>query len=403
MHKIILQNKITLLTEKTNTNTIVIAVNANVGSNHESEKIFGISHFLEHMLFEGTKKRPNAGIISNEIECLGGEFNAYTSNERTLFYIRTLSKHFDTALEIISDMVSNSIFVQEFIEKERKVILKEINMVTDEPRFHQWILFQKALFKKHPARNPTYGTVKTVNSISRNDLINYFRKHYSANNLSIAVVGNFTDENKIIKNVADKFSRLKAGGANEVISADEPEQKSPVEKIEKRSILNSYMVLGYRTPARETYESYVLDVVKAIFARGQSGKIVEAVRIKKGLAYEVNLLHDSNKGFGMFAVHLNSDKKNIPKIKKIIFDEFRKLKTISKNDIDIAKGFIEGHYLMDEEDNFKFAEKLLFWEQIKDAKLHYDYIGTIKKVAKEDILRVAGKYINENYTMVRIE
>ncbi len=403
MEKTILKNKITLLTEKNKTNTVVIAVNANVGSNHETEKIFGISHFLEHMLFEGTKKRPNAGIISNEIESIGGEFNAYTSNERTLFYIRVLSKYFDIALDIISDMVLNSIFRNDFIEKERKVILKEINMVTDEPRFHQWVLFQKVLFKKHPARNPTYGTVKAVNSISRNDLINYFRKHYSSNNISIAVVGNFADGQIIIKKVSEKFANLQAGEANKTIVSGEPEQNSPVEKIEKRKILNSYMVLGYRTPLRETYDSYILDVIKAIFARGQSGKIVEAVRIEKGLAYEVNLQHDSNKGFGMFAVYLNSDKKNIPKIKKIIFDEFRKLKNISKKDIDIAKGFIEGHYLMEEEDNFKLAEKLLFWEHIKDAKLHYDYIDTIKRVSKEDILKIAGKFINENYTTVRIE
>ena len=143
MEKRILHGGITLITEKRESNSIAIAVGVRVGSNNEPKNMHGVSHFLEHMLFEGTKKRPNATIISNEIESRGGEFNAYTSNERTVFYIKMLPKHFDIALDTISDMLLNSTFNPKFIEKEKKVILKEINMVIDEPRFHQWILFGK--------------------------------------------------------------------------------------------------------------------------------------------------------------------------------------------------------------------------------------------------------------------
>ena len=179
MHKYTLKNGLTLLFEKRATKTTAVEVTVKTGSNNESKKINGISHFIEHMLFEGTKTRKSSREIANEIEKLGGELNAYTSNERTAFFAKVLNKHFDKALEILSDIIKNPLFDKKNIEKERKVILKEINLVTDEPRFHQWILFQKTLFKKHPSKNPTYGTVEAVKTITKKDLLNYYHIYKS--------------------------------------------------------------------------------------------------------------------------------------------------------------------------------------------------------------------------------
>jgi predicted Zn-dependent peptidase len=201
MKKYILSNGLTILLEKRSTDSVTIMVTVRVGSNNEPENLLGISHFLEHMLFEGTKKRPSSTIIANEIERLGGELNAYTTNERTCFYIKVPKKHFDIALDIISDILQNPVFDKSAIEKERQIILKEINMVTDDPRFHQWILFQKTLFKKHPARNPTYGAIETVQKIRRDDLISYYNKHYTGTNMIISVVGG-------MGSIRDKIKRL---------------------------------------------------------------------------------------------------------------------------------------------------------------------------------------------------
>ena len=147
-----LKNGLTLIYEKKPLMSTAIEVLVKVGSNYENKNVFGISHFLEHMLFEGTKKRKGSRIISNEIETLGGEMNAYTTTDRTAFFIRILNKHFDKALDVLSDIIQNSTFDNKFVEKERKVILKEIDMVNDQPRFLQWILFQKNLFKKNNAK-----------------------------------------------------------------------------------------------------------------------------------------------------------------------------------------------------------------------------------------------------------
>src|SRR3989338_4535568 len=160
MKKYKLKNGITLLYEKKPSKSAAVEIMVKVGSNYEDKRIRGISYFIEHMLFEGTKKRKTSLEISNEIEKLGGEMNAYTSNEVTAFFVKVLGKHFEKALDVLSDIIQNPLFDEKMVDKERKVLLKEINMVTDEPRFHQWILFTKTLFKKHPAKHPTYGSIQ---------------------------------------------------------------------------------------------------------------------------------------------------------------------------------------------------------------------------------------------------
>ena len=136
------------------------------GSWQDPNQYPGVAHFLEHLLFEGTKKRPSNWAISREIEKVGGEFNAYTTNERTCFYVRVLKKHIDMAIEILADIMQNSLLRREDIEREKKVVLKEIDLVLDEPRFYQWILLQKSLFKKHPCRYPTYGDKKHIKNLN---------------------------------------------------------------------------------------------------------------------------------------------------------------------------------------------------------------------------------------------
>ncbi len=399
MQKTALKNGLTIITQSKQSDSTSIVITINVGSNNEVKEINGISHFIEHMLFEGTKHRKSSTIIANEIEKLGGDLNAYTSNERTVFFIKVPKKHFDVALNIISDIIQNPLFDKTSIEKERNIILKEINMVTDEPRFHQWILFQKTLFKKHPTKNPTYGTIEAVKSITRNDLIDYYKKYYIPNNMIISVVGNVKNVNKKIEK---SFKNFKKGKEIKIKAIKEPEQRSIQKKTEKKKILNSYMVLGCKTAKRNEKEAYVLDVVKAILGRGQSGKIIEEIRNKRGLAYEVNVLHDSNKDYGFFAVYLNTDKKKINEAVKIILNEFKKLKRVKEKEINDAKGFIEGQLILEKEDTRHLADLTAFWEMIEDAKLAKNYIKEIKKIKKKDIIRVVDKYLTKKYALAVI-
>ena len=265
MEKLKLNNGLTIILEKKPTETVTIQATVKTGSNNENKQINGISHFIEHMVFEGTKKRANSRIISNEIESLGGELNAYTSNERTSFYVKVPKKHINKALDIIADIIQNPLFDERTIEKERKIILKEINLHKDEPRFHQWVLFSSVLFRKHPAKLPAYGTVEAVKKINRKNLLNYYHSYYTPNNIIISVVGNFNKN--MLPGIKEQFKNFKPRIFKNQKKIIEPKNKKIILKKEKRSILSSYMVLGYKTVSRTNKDSYVLDVIKSISVR----------------------------------------------------------------------------------------------------------------------------------------
>ena len=400
MLKYKLKNGITLIFEKTSSKSVAVEVMFRVGSNFESKNMAGISHFLEHMLFEGTRKRKDSREIANEIEKYGGEFNAYTTGDRTAFFIKIINKRFGIALDILSDMVSHPLFERKIIEKEKKVILKEINMVTDDPRLHQWILFQKALFEKHPAKNPTYGSVEAVKRFDRNHVSDYYFSHYIPNNMVIAIVGNVSDVKEKIERY---FGKLKPKKILRRPSVNEPCQTKMKKFIEKKKTLNSYMVLGYKTTSRTHADSYALDVIAAVLGRGQSGWMFDEIRNKRGLAYQVGINTEHESDYGMFAVYTGLDKKNIGKAKEIILQQFRRLQKITANDLNEAKMYIEGNHALQMEDNFHHADNLAVWETIKDSRLAESYLKNIKKVSIGDVRKVAEKYFNKNYTMAVIE
>lgn len=400
MKKYKLKNGITLIFEKNYSKSVAVEVMFKFGSNYETKNLAGAAHFLEHMLFEGTKNRKNSREIANEIEKYGGEFNAYTTGDRTAFFIKIINKRFEVALDILSDMVANPVFDKKTIEKEKQVVLKEINMVNDDPRSYQWILFQKILFDRHPAKNPTYGSIETVKKFDRQSIVDYHKSHYLPNNMIISVIGNVEN----IKSKIEKyFGRLKQGTTIIRQKFNEPAQTKAKKYSEKRKTFNSYMVFGYKAVPRTNKDSYVFDVASAVLGRGQSGWIFDEIRNKRGLAYQVGVNSEHESDYGLFAVYTNLDKKNIEKAKEIILQQFRRLEKLSNKDLEEAKTYIEGNNALQMEDNFHKADNLAFWEMIKDAKLAEEYIKNVKKVSINDVKRVAKKYLNDKYTLVVIE
>ena len=400
MEKYRLKNGITILFEKNSSKSVAVEIMFRVGSNYETAKEAGISHYLEHMLFEGTKKRKSSMEIANEIEKYGGEFNAYTIGDRTAYYIRIISSKFSKALEILSDMVINPVFDAKIMEKEKKVILREINMVTDDPRQHQWIMFQKNLFSRHPVRNPTYGSEKTVSSITRKMLFDYYRKHYSPDNMVVSVVGNVSNPKKEIEKY---FGIMKPIDVKAREDVNESVEEKPRKFTERRKINNSYMVLGYKTVPRLHKDSYVLDIIRGILGRGQSGWMFDEIRTKRGLAYQVGVVVEHEKDYGYFAAFCGLDRKKIGKAKEIILGQFRRLEKVSRKELEEAKTYIEGNHALIYEDNHERADELAYYHTIKDAALADKYIKEIRNVSVKDVRRVTKKYLNKNYTLVAIE
>ena len=398
MQKVVLDNGLTVIFERKRGKAVVVELMIKTGSNHESKEERGIAHFLEHILFEGTKKRPTNQIITNEIEKIGGNFNAYTTNERTCFYVKVLNKHFSKAIEIISDIIQNSLFDKDKIEKEKNIVLKEIDMVHDEPRYYQWILLQSTLFKKHPCKFPTYGDKDIIRNLTREEVIGYFNRHYVPSNMVLTIVGDVKDWRK----EARKFASIKKGKLKQLPKVKELEPGKTVIRKEKKKIVNTYCVMGFKTVPRDHKDSYVLEVINGILGRGQSGKMFTEIRSERGLAYDVGTQHISEVSFGYFAAYATIDKKNVEKVRKLILFELEKLEKLSEKELKEGKDFIEGDYLLELEDGQKVSDQIVFWEQLRDASMMKDFLKGIKKVTLADVRRVAKKYF-KNYTMIVLE
>ncbi len=386
-----LKNNLTIIEQKTNTDSVVIEIQVNTGSNNESNKQKGISHFLEHLMFEGTKTRTTLQ-LANEIESLGGEINAATSNERTVYYVKILKKHFNKALEILADLIKNPLFKKEAVEKERSIILEEIKMYNDLPHHYQWILFQKILYQKHPAKHPIAGYKETVKNITQKDIINYHKKFYSPNNMTIIISGLNNTTSKIKK----YFEDLKPQTLQKISFLEEFPKKQEI--IEKKQLEQSHIVLGYKTIPREHKDSYTLDVIKAILARGQSSRLFEELRIKRGLSYSLGAENEANKTYGYFAMYAGANKKNIQTIKNIFLEQ-SKLPNLKDEEIKDAINFIEGRTLLELEQNSENADWIAFWSLINIKRLN-TYIKNIKKVTKRDIQKVIKKYFKNPTTII---
>ncbi len=391
------KNGLTIIYKKRDTKTTALQVTVNTGSIFENDKQRGISHFIEHMLFEGTKTR-DSYTISREVESLGAEFGAFTSNSRTCYYTLSINKNFDKCLEIVHDILTNPLFDEKIVDKERKIILNEIRLREDEPRFFQWQVFTQTLFQKHPVKYPIIGFRDTVNKIKSKDLFEYFHKQYAPNNLVISIVGNIPDPTKKIISLFDSKAKAKK---KKIFSMEKPGKKINVKKI-KRNIQQSYQIIGYKTVSRLHKDSYTLDVIRAILAKGLSGKLFREIRTKHGLAYDVGANHEAGRDYGFFAAYVNTQKKNLDKSKNIILKVLGDVGNTSQKEIDEAKQNVEGHFLIENEDNQKLADNLGFWHLVKEAKNINIYLKNIRKVTKKDIERVSKKYFSQPHSKVII-
>jgi len=358
MEKVVLPNGLTVIYECKKGPSVVVEVMIKGGSCAETNQERGISHFLEHMLFEGTPKRPDNHAITNEIEKVGGDFNAYTTNERTCFYVKVMGKHFALAVDILSDMLQNPLFKEEHIAKEKNVVIKEIELMNDEPKYRQWILLQQNLFDKHPCRFPTYGYKPFLKKLTRERIQKYFQEKYVPNNMILAIVGDVPNWKKVAK---EKFTFKPKKISLPFFQENGPVQKTKTVRV-KKPAGNTYLTLGFRTVPRNHPDSYAVEIIDGILGRGQSGKMFTELRSKKGLAYDVGTQEIAEASFGFFAVYACVDKKNIELVRKMILTEIQKLEHVSEKDIQEAKDYLEGSYYLSMEDSQKISDQLLFWE-----------------------------------------
>jgi predicted Zn-dependent peptidase len=325
-----------------NMRSVVLGIWVKVGSRYETKEKNGISHFLEHMFFKGTKER-SAKNIAFEIDSMGGELNAFTSRETTTFYIKVLDEYLEKGLNLLSDIFLNSTFPEEDIEKEKKIIKEEIKMVEDSPDDYVHDLFNQTIWGHTALGQPVLGRRETIKSFTRDDLISHIRKYYGTKGIVISCSGNF--EHGILINLLDKnLSDLRRG--SEPKRGKPPAFQNKVEVFNK-DLSEAHMCLGVKGLPYSSKERYSLFALNTIFGAGVSSRLFQEIRERRGLAYSIYSFIGSYFDTGLWGVYAGVSRKKVYEVLELILKEMKRLKdTVIETELQRAKNQLKGNIIL---------------------------------------------------------
>ncbi len=377
------------------TTTILILVEA--GSKYETKEINGISHFLEHMCFKGTKKRPQPIDIASELDAIGANYNAFTSMEYTGYFAKAQPNHFDITLDVVSDIYMNQIFNHQEIDKERGVIIEEINMYEDLPMRRVQELFTTLLYGDQPAGWNIAGRKEVIKKITRDDFINYHNKHYLAKSSLVVVAGKF-NENEIAEKIKLAFSSIKAGEKTQKIKTIEHQDK-PEFLLKHKKTDQTHLILGVRAFDVFDERRYALEVLSDILGGGMSSRLFQKIRGEMGAAYYVHADADLFTDHGYLSASAGIDHNKINQVIEVILEEFKKLteQPIQKKELQRAKDHLIGNLIINLETSDQLASFYSSQEIItKKIITPEELIKKIKEVRAEEIIDVAKDIFKNN-------
>jgi len=368
------------------------------GSRYETRKNNGISHFLEHMAFKGTEKRPSALDISNLIDGIGGEFNAFTGKEVTGYYIKSAVSHVDLCLDVLSDMLQNSKLDQTEINKEKGVILEERNLYEDTPSRNIGDVYEKLLYGDTPMGWDTIGEKEIIKQINREDFQAYMQSLYSADNIAVVVAGGI-NEDKTIELIEKRFGQMKNFDILRYNKVFETQQKPQVFVKDKKTE-QVHIALGFRTVSLNHPDHYILSVLSAILGGGMSSRLFHEVREKRGLAYYVRTNSEQYQDVGNLVSTAGLDPKRVEEGIKVIVEEYAKFANgkagITAAELTKAKEYLKGHFVLELEDSRSVAGFYSQQELLEDKIENPDEImAEIDKVTILDVAKTAQKYFIE--------
>ena len=375
-----------------------VLVMAGAGSRYETAKNSGISHFLEHMAFKGTEKRPTAMHISSLIDGMGGEFNAFTGKETTGYYIKSSKDRVETSLDVLSDMLLNSKFDQKEIDKEKGVIIEEINLYEDMPARKLGDLYEQLLYGDTPMGWDIAGNKDVIMSINRDDFMAYLAELYSASNLTVVVAGGI-DADETFEQVEKYFGGMKTFATKKHEALTESQDK-PAVLVKQKQTEQIHIALGFRTVSIGSPKRYPLSVLSAILGGGMSSRLFHEVRESRGLAYYVRTSSDEYADAGTIVSTAGIDPKRVLEAIEVIVAEYARVSkgemALTDEELTKAKEFLKGHLVLDLEDSRSvsgfYAHQELLEEKIENPD---DVIAEIDKITKEDVEAVGQEFFKE--------
>jgi predicted Zn-dependent peptidase len=373
-----------------------VTVWVKTGSRFEEKRISGISHFLEHMLFKGSKKRPSAKAISEVVDSFGGEQNAFTSKDWTSFYIKSSTESIEMAMDVLSDMVLRPIIDPKEIEREKGTIIQEIAMYEDTPTVDIQNVFESLTFDGNPVGWDVAGSAKTVSAIKRDDFMRYRKIHYYPENMLVCVAGGV--DQKRAKSLVEKYfsdfssKKVKTPEFNAFkVSQTKPQLKIKTKKIEQANI-----ILGFLGNGRGYKNRYVQTVLSSILNGGMSSRLFIEVRERRGLAYAVQPVSDRYQDVGYLGAYAGTDPKKAEEAIKVMLDQFYGLASgkfpVDKKELSKAKEYIKGHIALSLESTNAvsgfFGEQELFLPRVLTPD---EMFGIIDRVTIDDVIAEAKR------------
>ena len=392
--KHVLENGLTIIGEEIPyVKSISLGVWINAGSRIEDEEISGVSHFIEHMLFKGTRNRTSKQIAS-EIDNLGGQINAFTSKECTCYYVKLLDSHIDIGIDVLSDMILNSKFNEDDLDKERSVIIEELKMYEDSPEDLAYDLLTENIYKNDPLGMNIIGTEESLNRLNREKLLDYFNKYYVPNNSVIAISGNFNFD-EIINKIEEKFKVWKKRDVN--VDIKKAEFKSCfLTKNKDIEQVNLAMSLE-AVPIESDKEVYALAVINTVFGGSISSRLFQKIREEIGLVYSIYSSQSLYRKCGELGIFASMSNEHLKEVYESIIEEIKIIKKYYLTDQEIkeSKEQLKGSYILGLESTssrmMSIGRALLLNNKVESTD---DILKSIDNVDRETVKIVIDKIFN---------
>ncbi len=384
-----LENGIRVITETVNhVQFMSMGFWVGVGSRYESEKQWGITHFIEHMLFKGTEKR-TADQISGAVDAVGGQLNAFTSKENTCYYIKTLTEDFPLAVDVLSDMFLNSRFDNEEIAKEREVIIEEIKMYEDTPDDQVHDLMSANLWPDHPLGRAILGTEESIAVFDHDMLKDYMKQYYTGSNIVVSVVGNIS-HNQVVEAIREVLGGIPKGEVNQYRIAD---RAKPGINCYYKEIAQSQICVAMPGVAKEDDRLFPLSILNTYLGGGMSSRLVKKIREEEGLAYSVYSYNGSYTDTGAFVISVGTRPENCQRVIDIILEELDDVRQngITQDELDKSFSQLKGSLYMGLETvnsrMNKLGRSMLIYDRVITPEENVD---DLSKVTLEDVKALAG-------------
>lgn len=380
---------------------MTVMVIVETGSNYESKSENGLSHFLEHMCFKGTTTRLKALDITMELDSLGAENNAFTSHEMTGYWAKAEKKQFNKILEVVSDIYLNPTIPAVELEKERNVILQEINMDEDKPQRKVWEELAALLYGDTPAGRPIAGVPTNIKRLSREEFISYRSTHYIAGKTMVVVAGDIS-EKKILREIKRNFKNIPMGKKAARAKVKE-NQKSPALRIHNKKTNQTHMAMAFRAFTAHDKRIPALVVLSSVLGQGMSSRLFQKIREDMGACYYIRAGVEESSDYGTFSIATGVEAKKVEEVVTAVLEECQKLRDtlVPEEELNKAKEHYIGHMYLNLETTDSLAEFYADQEIVsKQLKTPAEIEKEIREVDSEDVRRVACDiFRNENLNL----